>query len=130
MENKIYALAEELGIHKDYADPNNGYLMWSTDPGTEVIITCALIALMVVIFSVLIIYNIFYVGIIQKVQEFGKLRAIGATKRQLKGIVFREGMILALISIPFGVLVGYGLSVLGLDYFLYKSCLLYTYRCV
>lgn len=121
MENKIYALAEELGIHKDYADPNNGYLIWSTDPGTEVIITCALIALMVVIFSVLIIYNIFYVGIIQKVQEFGKLRAIGATKRQLKGIVFREGMILALISIPFGVLVGYGLSVLGLDYFLYKS---------
>ena len=92
MENKIYALAEELGIHKDYADPNNGYLMWSTDPGTEVIITCALIALMVVIFSVLIIYNIFYVGIIQKVQEFGKLRAIGATKRQLKGIVFREEM--------------------------------------
>ena len=35
--------------------------------------------------------------------------------------MFREGMILALISIPFGVLVGYGLSVLGLDYFLYKS---------
>ena len=39
-----------------------------------------LIAIVVVIFSVLVIYNIFQVGIVEKIQEYGKIKALGATR--------------------------------------------------
>ena len=42
----------------------------------------------------------------QRVREFGKLKAIGATKRQLRQIVLREGMGVALFAIPIGLLIG------------------------
>lgn len=68
------------------------------------------VGLVIVLSSILVIYNIFYISIVTKVQEFGKLRAIGATKKQIKNIVFKEGFILAGISIPIGIILGYVLA--------------------
>ena len=55
----------------------------------------------------LVIYSIFYVSVINKVHEYGKLRAVGATKRQIRKIILREGFILSCISIPLGIAIGY-----------------------
>nr|SUY25987.1 ABC transporter permease [Clostridioides difficile] len=68
------------------------------------------VGLVIVLSSILVIYNIFYISIVTKVQEFGKLRAIGATKKQIKNIVFKEGFILAGIAIPIGIILGYVLA--------------------
>ena len=46
-------------------------------------------------------------GIVQKVQEYGKLKAVGATRRQ---VVLQEGMYLACISVPLGLLAGIGVA--------------------
>ena len=51
-------------------------------------------------------YVDYYVSMNQRVREFGKLKAIGATKRQLRQIVLREGMGVALFAIPIGLLIG------------------------
>lgn len=107
MEKKLENIAKEHGISKNRVMINTGYLMWILDPGTEILVVCIGIGILVILFSVIVIYNIFYVGIVQKVQEYGKLRAIGTTKKQLKGIILREGMILALFSIPLGLILGY-----------------------
>ena len=40
-------------------------------------------------FSVVVIYNIFQVGIVNKIQEYGKIKALGATKKQMKQLIFR-----------------------------------------
>lgn len=106
MVEKIENLAEELGIDKTQVVINTAYLMWLLDPGLETIGICSVIAILVVLFSALVIYNIFYVGIIQKVQEYGKLRALGTTKRQIKSILLKEGMILAGIGAAAGLLLG------------------------
>lgn len=106
MVEKIENLAEELGIDKTQVVINTAYLMWLLDPGLETISICSVIAILVVLFSALVIYNIFYVGIIQKVQEYGKLRALGTTKRQIKSILLKEGMILAGIGAAAGLLLG------------------------
>lgn len=106
MVEKIENLAEELGIDKTQVVINTAYLMWLLDPGLETIGICSVIAILVVLFSALVIYNIFYVGIIQKVQEYGKLRALGTTKRQIKSILLKEGMILAGIGAVAGLLLG------------------------
>ncbi|MEG2984532.1 MAG: FtsX-like permease family protein, partial [Peptostreptococcaceae bacterium] len=79
-------------------------------PDSEVIMWGVIISIVVILSSILVIYNIFYLSIVTKVQEFGKLRAIGATKKQIKSIVLKEGMFLSLIAIPMGVLLGYTIN--------------------
>ena len=68
------------------------------------------ICLVIILSSILVIYNIFYLSIITKVQEFGKLRAIGTTKKQIKKIILKEGMYLSVIAIPLGLVAGYIIS--------------------
>lgn len=53
-------------------------------PDPSVITSIVVICLVIILSSILVIYNIFYLSIITKVQEFGKLRAIGTTKKQIK----------------------------------------------
>lgn len=73
----------------------------STRDTISVIVLCLLIA-----FSCsLVIYSIFYISVIGKVQEYGRLRLIGMTSKQIKKMVKNEGIYLALRSIPIGILV-------------------------
>lgn len=66
----------------------------------------AIIVGIILIAGALTIYSIYYVSLINKVQEFGKLAALGATKRQMRQIILRENLIVAGISIPLGLLIG------------------------
>ena len=109
-EETMKNLAQKCGIDPKGVSVNGYYLMWKLDPGIENITICAGISLLVILFSVVVIYHIFQVGIAQKVQEYGKIKALGATRRQMKKLVFREGMLLALTAVPFGVAAGYGIG--------------------
>lgn len=100
-------LAEKCGIDTKTVDVNNGYIMWALNPGLQTIGVCIVISILVILFSVVVIYNIFQVGITQKIWEYGKIKALGASKKQLKSIIFREGMILAVIGIPIGEFLGF-----------------------
>ena len=67
------------------------------------------------------IYNIFQVGLVQKIQEYGKIRALGATRKQMKKLVFREGMMLALISVPAGLIAGTAVTIFFMNLWLSQS---------
>lgn len=105
-EEVLYKMGALCGVEKDNVSANTLYLMWAFDPGIETITGCVGIALIVILVSVVVIYNIFQVGIVQKIQEYGKLKAIGTTKKQLKKVIFREGMMLSLVGIPLGLIGG------------------------
>ena len=120
-EATLKDLAVKCGINEDKTYANTLYLMWALDPGTQTILVCAVIAVLVIAFSVIVIYNIFQVGITQKIQEYGKLKAIGATRKQLKSVVYREGMLLAVIGIPLGLVIGYLFSVASFGWFLKQA---------
>ncbi len=64
------------------------------------------IMLIIVLAGVITIYSIYYVSMNQRIQEFGRLKAIGATKRQIRQIVLREGLWVAAAAIPAGLLTG------------------------
>ena len=66
----------------------------------------AFISLIVALVCTLVIYSLFYVSITRKTNEYGKLRTIGITGRQMKRIVFREGFSLSAIGIPIGIVAG------------------------
>lgn len=114
-------LGEKIGIPRRNVSENSYYLMWALEPGTETIYGCAAIALLVILFSVVVIYNIFQVGITQKIQEYGKLKALGTSRRQLKQVIQREGMFLALVGVPIGLALGYLISFFSFDLILEKS---------
>lgn len=105
VEEAIYQIAEQFGISEKNTNINSNYLSANyVDPATLQIII--VIMIIVVFAGIITIYSIYYVSMAQRVQEFGKLKAIGATKKQIKQIVLREGMFVALCAIPLALLFG------------------------
>ena len=101
----IQNIARQFGISEDDMNINKEYLAANyVDPATIPVIVG--IMLIVVLAGIITIYSVYYVSMNQRVREFGKLKAIGATKRQLRQIVQREGMGVALFAIPIGLLIG------------------------
>ena len=101
----IQNIARQFGISEDDMNINKEYLAANyVDPATIPVIVG--IMLIVVLAGIITIYSVYYVSMNQRVREFGKVKAIGATKRQLRQIVLREGMGVALFAIPIGLLIG------------------------
>lgn len=119
-EEIIRELGKKIGVPEKNVNVNSYYLTWKLDPGTETITGCAMVAVIVILFSVVVIYNIFQVGITQKIQEYGKLKALGMTRKQLKQVIQREGMFLAVIGVPIGLLLGYLVSLVSFDTLMLK----------
>lgn len=120
IQEKIEAVAEDIGYSVDYIRFNSSYLFTMTDPGTEAMQIAAAIALLIIIFSGLIIYSIYYVSVITDVQEIGRLKALGASKKQIKRLFLTEGMRISAIAVPPGLVLGYLLPRIFLTFILKK----------
>lgn len=121
VEKMLIDLAEKCNISEKQVIANIGYLRWALDPGTQTIAGGIIIGVLVILFTVVVIYNIFQIGIKQKIQEYGKIKAIGATSRQLRGIVLKEGMFLGIIGIPIGLILGCNIAKLCIRWILKHS---------
>lgn len=75
----------------------------------EKVMAIAFCCLLIVVATSLVIYSLFYISVVAKTQEYGRLRVIGTTRRQIK-LVRREGLFVSGIAIPVGILLG---SLLG-----------------
>ena len=62
--------------------------------------------MIVVLTSVVLIYNAFGMSLAERVRYLGMLASVGATGRQKRGSVFFEGFILGIIGIPVGIFLG------------------------
>lgn len=58
--------------------------------------------------SVSLIFNAFSISVSERTKQFGLLKSIGATKRQIRCSVFFEVLVLSLLGIPIGLLAGLG----------------------
>lgn len=101
----IIALGADYQIERKNINENNMFvqnkLMEFQETGLIVMVGIA-----VLLVSVLVIYSIFYLSVIGRIRQFGQLRTIGATSRQLGNMVFREGFWLFLAGAPAGILAG------------------------
>lgn len=107
MCQRITDIAADVGIDEKNVSFNKDYLSTATDPGTETMQIAAMVALLIIIFSGIVIYSIYYVGVITDVQEIGKLKALGATKKQIRHLLMREGLFVSVIAIPVGLILGF-----------------------
>lgn len=111
-EEELINVHEELDKARYGTDFNSYLIALETDPinnsgignlGYVVIVVCIII----VFTSVFCIKNSFDISITEKIKQYGMLRSIGATKKQIKSNVFYEATILGLIGIPLGLLLGF-----------------------
>lgn len=117
IKEAIRALAEEFGIGEGDIGINEDYLLANyVDPSFVPVL--AVIMLIIVIAGIITVYSIYYVSMEERIREFGKLKAVGATRRQLRRIVLGEGLSVALFAIPLGLIVGTVVAKFGFDIFL------------
>lgn len=105
VEYVIEDIAKQFLIDEKTITINTSYLGANyVDPASFQI---TIIVMVVVVFAgIITIYSIYYVSMSQRVQEFGKLKALGASKRQMKQIVLQEGLFVALWAVPLGLIMG------------------------
>ena len=100
----------------DYRDrfrsvDNDDYLMTlgvaRYDTFNTVLYSFAAILIGLIMFgSVSLIYNAFSISVAERTKQFGLLRSVGATKKQIRSMVFTEAMTVSAIGIPMGILSG------------------------
>lgn len=105
IESVINFLADQFEIPESDININEQYLFANyLDP--TYVPAVIIIMLIVLIAGVITIYSIYYVSISERVQEYGKIKAIGATRRQIRKLILLEGLSVAGIAIPLGLLAG------------------------
>ena len=92
----------EMGIPEDrtfYSSSYFGMVDLYLGDGMEVYVAALLIAVVCAI----VIYNIFYISVMGKMREYGRLKVLGTTPKQLKRVVKRERRFLTAIAVPLGL---------------------------
>ncbi|MCI8284142.1 MAG: FtsX-like permease family protein [Firmicutes bacterium] len=107
IKEKIKGIAEDIGCKEDDISFNNQYIDTMLDPGTEIKQIAACIAFIIILFSALVIYSIYYVSVITDVQEIGKLKALGASDKQIKRLLLLESMRISAVAVPAGLAIGF-----------------------
>lgn len=88
------AMLRYMGIASDSS-------IWETFYGLV-----AVLAGVIVVACVSLIFNAFNISVAERIKQFGLLSSVGASRRQLRRAVVLEGVIVALIGIPCGLLIG------------------------
>ena len=74
---------------------------------------------MVIIAAIFLIYNIFSISLTDMISQIGTLRAIGASKKHIRMIMFFQSLIVFLIGSLLGILLGIVFSYVGIKVFNY-----------
>lgn len=76
----------------------------------DMMMSAIVFVLLFVVSGYLLIYNIFDISVMQDVRQYGLLRTIGTSTRQIKKIVNRQAVWLTLIGLPLGLIFGFLVS--------------------
>jgi len=125
--NDIYRKADEFGLKytldhngdREYEQAEeNGWLLQSLGHYPKVKTQIGMYSMFLVIllaismFCVMTIKNAFEISLSERKKYFGTLRSIGTSKKQIFKIILFETALLSIVSIPIGLLFGYGFTYL------------------
>lgn len=109
VNKNVFNVGYSAGL-KDSQQRANSIYINATEIDPSMIITAVIFGIIVIITTAIVIYNIFYISIAEKINQYGLLSALGTTRKQIRKIVLREGMILSCIGIPIGIILGHIIS--------------------
>lgn len=108
-ESEVINIGREIGIDNKNINANDMYIK-SLGIDANVIIPVVIVGIIVLLSAIMVIYNIFYVSVGQRIKQYGLLKSIGATKKQIRRNILQEGILLSLIGIPIGIILGHIIS--------------------
>ncbi len=109
---QINQIDEQLNKAKYQTNVNSYLIILETNPLNsnsglgELGIVAAIVIGIIVFTSIFCIKNSFDISITEKIKQYGMLKSVGATKKQIRKNVFYEASILGLIGIPLGIILG------------------------
>lgn len=111
IQTTIKELQKNLNLNDNQVQQNNAYLTALSQSGNNsnnnaVTSVELIVAIIIIITTIAVIYNAFHISTLERIHQFGVLRSIGATPRQIRTIVLREALLLSAIGIPLGLLFG------------------------
>lgn len=111
-EDLVYGFGADHGTARENMNINNFFLdvLPGGDMQTQQTILIIGVGIALLFVSVLVIYSVFYLSVVGRIRQFGQLRTIGMTKRQIRRMVRMEGLLLSAVGIPLGLLIGGAVS--------------------
>lgn len=103
--SEIRNIGEQYGIERHNINENNWYVNSKIHTPVE-ILTIVGVSAAILLVSLLVIHSIFYISITGRIREFGQLRTIGMTSKQIRKAVNMEGTILTFAGLLAGLLIG------------------------
>lgn len=82
------------------------------------------VGVIIVICTITVVYNSFNISVIERIRYFGILKSIGATSKQLRRVIFKEGYLMGLIALPIGCFIGFFALKYGIKIFIGDSIML------
>lgn len=111
-ENVADTFGEKFGVARRNVNLNGTFQR--SLPGGEQqmqeMLTIAGVGIGILLVSVLVIYSVFYLSVVGRIRQFGQLRTIGMTGKQIRKMVRTEGMLLSVRGIPIGLVIGGAVS--------------------
>lgn len=102
--HEMFGQDVSIDLHKDllrYSLITSDRAIWDT-----IWIIAGVICAVIVIASVSLIFNAFAISVAERTRQFGLLSSIGASRRQIRSMVFWEAGAVAGVGIPCGLLLG------------------------
>ncbi|PKM74710.1 MAG: ABC transporter permease [Firmicutes bacterium HGW-Firmicutes-17] len=105
----IRSIGAEAGIERKNINENNYFSNSLTMSAMNVGVAVG-VGIGILLVSVLVIYSVFYLSVVGRIRQFGQLRTLGATKKQIRALVRREGVLLCLIGSMAGFLIAWPIA--------------------
>ena len=108
---RISELIRSIGGNPDDATADNAVRVASNpiisnDSSLTMWLAAGVFGVLFMFCGYLLIYNVFEIAVTNDVRQYGLLRTVGTTSRQVKRLVNRQALYLFLIGTPFGLLFG------------------------
>ncbi|MBU5294769.1 ABC transporter permease [Anaerosalibacter bizertensis] len=109
--DKAEKIAKNIGLSEENIQYNDDLLELSAQSPSKALnnalvqILIFIIAL-VIVATVAVIYNSFNISVLERISQFGLLRSVGSTPKQIRDMVFKEATLLSAIGIPIGLFCG------------------------
>ena len=104
--NTIRGIGEEYGIPRYQIRENSSFVIKISNTRASVLFAVIGVGAVILFVSVFVIYSIFYISVTGRIRQFGQLRTIGMTSKQIRKTVRYEGVFLSGAGSLTGILVG------------------------
>ena len=116
----VYGLG--FGTGMDFVDQMWGDSPWIGQYHTMIYALAAIMSVFIIGIAIIVVSNAFRVSATERFSQFGILKSVGATKKQIVETIVYEGLYLTVIGVPLGLLIGIGLqggAILVINHFFY-----------